>query len=208
MRIDRRWLEILILFIGLPLIMGTVMPLDWMWTILILAGVFGLLLLIRTPEFRWRDLLTGKLLWKEIGLLCLVTFVAGSALCAIFLPDRLWQMLREFPLFLPILAVVYSLVLVTPQEIIYRPLFYIRYGELFKTRQQAILFNAALFSFGHLLYWNVIVFLLTFIGSIIFSKAYFSHGFKQAWALHAVAGIAVFASGLGWLFYTGGNVAQ
>jgi len=30
----------------------------------------------------------------------------------------------------------------------------------------------------------------------------------QTIALHSIAGIAIFASGLGWLFYSGGNLAQ
>ena len=49
----------------------------------------------------------------------------------------------------------------------------------------------------------------SFIGSFIFSYAYLRpNGFMQTIALHSIAGIAIFASGLGWLFYSGGNLAQ
>jgi membrane protease YdiL (CAAX protease family) len=107
------------------------------------------------------------------------------------------------------IAILYPIFLVIPQELIYRALFFERYGYLFSSQRQAIFINALLFSFGHLMYWHIVVWFMTFIGSFIFSYAYLRpNGFMQTIALHSIAGIAIFASGLGWLFYSGGNLAQ
>ena len=95
------------------------------------------------------------------------------------------------------------------QELIYRVLFFDRFGHFFMNQQQAIRVNAVLFLFGHLMYWHLVAWVATFVGSFIFSNAYLRpHGFVQSCILHNLAGIAIFASGLGWLLFSGGNLSQ
>jgi hypothetical protein len=168
----------------------------------------GAVLLHFTDGFRWRDLLGGVRFLEAIGL-GVFTFGVASLLCWFILPERLWFILIHAPQVMIGIAILYPLIQVVPQEIVYRALFYERYGHLFSSRTQAVFANAVLFSFGHLMYWHPVVWIATFVGSFLFSNAYFRpRGFVQTCALHGIAGVAIFASGLGWLFYSGGNVSQ
>ena len=67
--------------------------------------------------------------------------------------------------------------------------------------------NAALFSFAHLMYWSGVVALMTFAGGLVFAWAYVRRGsFALAVVLHSVAGVILFAAGLGIYFYSGNVV--
>lgn len=203
-----RWAELVALFIGIPLVLAFLLPPDKMWTVLLLSGAAGLVLLHFTHGFEWRSLLQGKVNWHEFFLLGAATLLVSSLLCYWLLPDRMFRILLEMPLFIPILSIAYPIILVLPQELLFRPLFFKRYGHLFASERLRIWVNAGLFSFAHLMYWHWVVFLLTFLGSFIFARSYLRGSFPEAVAHHSIAGLMVFLSGLGWLFYSGGNVAQ
>ena len=203
-----RWIELIALYVGLPVFVAFFVDPTKMWTVLLTAGAVSVVLLHVTNGFRWRDLRDGQIEWRSFWLLGLITLVVGTALCWWLIPDRLFLLVRERPLFLPLLAVAYPLILVLPQELIFRPLFFKRYAHLFPSQNVAIWVNAVLFSLAHLMYWHWVVLLLTFIGSFIFARGYLRGSFKQAFADHSIAGLMIFISGLGWLFYSGGNVVQ
>ncbi len=203
-----RWLELLALFVAGPLVLALALPPSAMYPALIAACIVGAVLLHFTPGFRWRSL-SGSIQLKAVALFGVITLLLASLLCLWLLPERLFFLPRQNPAILLMIAAAYPLILVLPQEVLYRPLFYRRYGHLFGSQNRAVWANAVLFSLAHLMYWHWLVFLLTFIGSFVFSHAYLKqNSFPQALALHSVAGVMIFASGLGWLFYSGGNVAQ
>jgi membrane protease YdiL (CAAX protease family) len=200
--------ELLILFVGVPLVLALALPPSALYPVLFLAALVGVVLLHYTEGFQWRSL-RGPLHWMPVFWLALITMVFATALTLWLLPDRFLGLPKQAPAMLLVIAVFYPLVLVIPQEIVFRPLFFTRYGGLFATRAQAVLANAFLFSLAHLMYWHWVVLLLTFCGSLVFSWAYLNkNSFPLAVVLHSVAGIIIFASGLGWLFYSGGNVLQ
>ena len=66
--------------------------------------------------------------------------------------------------------------------------------------------NAFVFSFAHLMYWSVIVAVLTLIGGWIFARAYLVRGFPSALILHAIAGNVLFTVGMGAYFWSGAVV--
>ncbi len=203
-----RWAELILMFVGVPFVLAVFLPPRALYPVLGTGAVVGIILLHFTAGFRWRDLI-GPVRFLETLALGIVTFVSATALCWVILPERLWYILIHAPQIMIGIAILYPLIQVIPQELVYRALFFERYGHLFASQRQAIFVNAALFSFGHLMYWHPVVWIATFIGSFLFSHAYFRpRGFLQACALHSIAGVAIFASGLGWLFYSGGNVAQ
>ena len=204
----RRWAEIAILFVALPIIMAFAIHPTRMWTVLLSSAALAIILLHFTDTFRWNSLTEGTVNWRQTLALGAITFAVACALCWWLLPDRLFLLIRERPLLLPVLAIDYPIILVLPQELIFRPLFFKRYGHLFATQNHAITANACLFSFAHLMYFHWVVFLMTFIGSFIFARGYLRGSFPQAMADHSIAGLAIFASGLGWLFFSGGNVVQ
>lgn len=203
-----RSIELILFFVFVPFVLAIFLPPVALYPVLLLSSLAGVVLLHLTLGFRWNKLL-GNIQIFPIIALGFLTFMITSLLCWIILPERLWFILINAPHVMIGIAFIYPFLLVVPQELIYRALFFERYGHLFKNQQQAIFINAILFSFGHLMYWHVVVCVTTFIGSFIFAYAYLRpHGFVQTCALHSLAGIAIFASGLGWLFFSGGNLTQ
>jgi len=166
----------------------------------------GMVLLHRTPGFHWSELWAGwhNWSWRE-----LVVFAAGiAALCfaviQITRPDAAFSLLLNRPQLLVAIWIGYPLVSALPQELLFRPLFYRRYGSILPKRRQADLLNAVIFSFAHLMYWSWIVATMTFAGGVLFSWAYRTRGsFFYAVLLHAIAGNILFAMGLGVYFYSG-----
>jgi hypothetical protein len=87
-----------------------------------------------------------------------------------------------------------------PQELVFRVLFFRRYGGLMPGRAAALAVNAGVFSFAHLMYWNWPALVLT----LVFAWAYERQGnFPAAVLLHALAGWILFTLGLGVFFYAG-----
>lgn len=205
----RLWLmaEFAALYIGAPLAIALFLPPQRMFTALFVFSVAGLLLLWRTGGFRWRNLIRGRRIpWWEVLGITLATLVSGVVILSLVRPDALFAILRTNPEFLLVIWCFYPLLSALPQELIFRPLFFHRYGSLLPERRGAIAINALIFSFAHLMYWSWIVAAMTFVGGWVFARAYLRHGFPAAWVLHAVAGNILFAVGMGYYFWSGNVV--
>ena len=179
-------------------------------------GVFGpiaaiflvaAVLLQLTPGWRWRELIDLR------GLGRWLPFVAGFALLAtaVMAALVLWQRPAAFlamprhrtELWLTIMA-LYPLLSVLGQEIVFRPLFFRRYGILLGGPWTRILVNAFVFALAHLFYQNWVALSLTFAGGLAFGYAYERSGsFPVVFLMHMLAGQALFTLGLGSFFYHG-----
>jgi membrane protease YdiL (CAAX protease family) len=168
----------------------------------------GILLLARTPGFRWRELLAGRIRWGEVAAFAVLTAVVAGLVVALKAPESAFFLIRNNPALMAMILVLYPPLSALPQELVFRPLFFRRYGALLPAGPVALWLNAAVFSWAHLLFWNWIVAAMTFAGGLVFAHAYrVRASFAQAVVLHAVAGNILFAFGLGIFFYTG-NVSQ
>lgn len=202
----RLWAEFCSIFGVLPLVMALHLPPAVMWSAL--AGMFliAVVLLSVSDGFDWRDLLSrpdGPVLIVS----AVFTVLAGAVSVGLVLwlrPHALFGLPRyNFDLWLTI-VLAYPFLSALPQEIVFRALFFGRYGILFPSRATAILVNAGTFALAHLFYWNWPAVVLTGMGGIVFAWAYLCRrSFLLAWALHVIAGLAVFTSGLGVYFYHG-----
>lgn len=205
----RLWLmaEFAALYIGAPLAIALFLPPQRMFTALFVFSAAGLLLLWRTGGFRWRNLTHGRRIpWWEVLGIALATLVSGVAILSLARPEALFAILRTNPEFLLVIWCFYPILSALPQELIFRPLFFHRYGSLLPEGKGAIAINALIFSFAHLMYWSWVVAVMTFIGGWVFARAYLRHGFPAAWILHAVAGNILFAVGMGYYFWSGNVV--
>lgn len=204
----RLWLgiEFAALYIGAPLAIALFMPGHLLFEALAVFSLVGLFLLWRTGGFGFRSLVTGwsRMPWLEVLGLSVATLLAGTAILYFTYPERLFAMVRSG--MLPLIWVFYPILSALPQELIFRPLFFHRYGALLPSGHGAIAINAAIFSFAHLMYWSSVVAVMTFVGGWIFARAYLRHGFPAAWLLHALAGNLLFTVGMGAYFYSGNVV--
>jgi len=195
------------LFLGLPLAFRfglvpiPVMPALW----ILAAGC--LLILVFTGT------LDVKSLWNARRLRTCITFVVVPFAVAapvlllvgwLYDPERLFTFVRQRPLFWLLLMVLYPILSVYPQGIIYRAFILHRYRPLFGPRWVRILASAIAFSAAHMIFQNWIAPILTFAGGLLFAWTYEqTRSGLLATMQHALFGCYLFTTGLGWYFYYG-----
>lgn len=200
------------LYLGLPLLLAFALTPSMMWTVLIGSSVAGLVLLAITPGFRWAELLRGPAFGPgRTGALLTAAFVAVTAafafgLVAWLMPHAMLGLPRRAPDLWLTIMLLYPFLSALPQEILFRTLFFRRYGALFPDRRVAVAVNGLVFGLAHLFLWNWVALALTVSGGAIFAMAWLSRprgNLLWAVALHALAGMILFTSGLGRFFYHG-----
>lgn len=203
----RLWSEAIALYGLAPVAMAVLLPPGWLFPALFVLTGVGLWLLHRTPGFRWQELTDGfaRIDWTFVALFGFATMVVCLSVMLVTRPDALFFLVRRDPALMAMIAVLYPVLSALPQELVYRPLFFRRYSALLPAdpRVQVVL-NAGVFALAHLMYWSWIVAAMTFAGGLAFAWSYRLRGnFPQAVLLHGIAGIIVFAVGLGVYFYSG-----
>ena len=194
---------ILFLFVSLP-----VLPILWLVTFLCIRAVF------KDRTFDRNSLWHASAL-KSHGKTMLIQFVIISiilfALVYLFIPEQLFSLIRENPLFWLVIIILYPLISAYPQELLYRTFFFHRYQMLFTKRWQMITLNALLFGYMHIIFHNWIAVLLTIGGGFLFASMYErTRSTLLVSIAHALYGNLLFTIGLGTYFYTGtiGTIAQ
>lgn len=200
-------LEFAAFYLAAPLVMAVFLPGAWLFPVLGAVSAIGLVLLARTPGFHWRDLVEGssRMSWPLLLGVVVGTAALGYAVINLTVPEARWFLIQRNPSLMLAIAFFYPFLSALPQEIAFRPLFFRRYAAILPRRSDlAILLNAVVFSFAHLMYWNWVVALMTFAGGLVFAYSYRMRGnFPEAVVAHSLAGIVVFALGLGVFFYSG-----
>jgi len=207
----RLWLEFLVLFFGFPIVLGLFFGRFPLFPVLGGLTMVALLLLAITPGFRLRGLLKGPVFqeWPIILGFTLITALTCVVITLWLVPERFMELpLNRTGLWIMIM-VLYPVVSVIPQELIYRPLFFRRYGRLFPNVGWAVVTNGIAFGLAHLFFMNWVAIGMTTIGGLVMGWAYMRHqSFLLACVLHALAGQMIFTSGLGIFFYHGAIGAQ
>ena len=176
----------------------------------VLAPVFVLFVLALSLDrtFSWRELFITPLTRTELRRILTLFVVLGSGIAGIayFLnPQQFFGFPRHSPGLWLAVMVLYPLVSVTAQEIMYRVLFAHRYLGLFGGNLGlAVFINAVLFAYSHLIFENWVSIIVSFAGGLIFAYRYFSS--RSFWGVcleHALYGNLIFTVGLGRYFFTG-----
>ncbi len=135
----------------------------------------------------------------------LVGVCAAAALfafAALWDPERFLHLPRERPTLMLVILVAYPFVSAAPQEFLYRSFYFERYRALVPGRAAFVAWNAASFAFLHAMYDHPLTLALTLVGGFVFALDYERRqSFVAVWLVHALAGLAVFASGLDLYFY-------
>lgn len=127
----------------------------------------------------------------------ILTFATWALAPALFLSLPLQR-----PLFWALIMVLYPLLSVWPQEIIFRRFLFHRYGGLFGG--QITTASAITFGYAHIIFLNPVAVLLTLAGGVMFARSYAqTRSLKLTGLEHALYGCLVFTIGLGRYFYTG-----
>ena len=172
------WLECLIVFVGLPL----VVVFDIFDLHLVMIPLFVLLL----PASVWlgrRYGFNAEIFWcadkwaerQQLGYVIkrfLVFAVVLVVVTWLVFPQRFFNLPGAFPRFWLLLMLLYPLFSVYPQELLYRTFFFHRYQALFPNPQVMILVNALLFSWMHIVFNSLVAVLYTLIGGLMFAHTY------------------------------------
>lgn len=207
---SRLWLELAMLYVALPFVIALAYRLSPVPLVALLAPILVLViaLLSRAPEFSWRELLRTGVSRSQLVQIAALFILLGSAMTAfvfMYLPGEFLSFPRKRPYPWLAVMVIYPLVSVTAQELMFRVLFRFRYGELFSGNlRRVVVVNAALFAFAHIVFWSWITILVSFAGGLIFAWRYFTT--QSFWAVvleHSLYGTLIFTVGLGRYFLAG-----
>ncbi|MEZ4778679.1 MAG: CPBP family intramembrane glutamic endopeptidase [Flavobacteriaceae bacterium] len=192
--------EFFLLFILFP----TTLPLSYaLW----IKGVIGLLgfayiiwVLVRIEKIRffYAEKLDWKSFWKRIAVLFPIIIFTTTGYVWLVAPQHLFFVPLTNPLLFFFILLVYSVLSVWPQEILYRTFFFKRYEGLFKSKELLTFVNGIAFCLAHLFFRNTLVLILTFIGGIIFGLTFLK--FKSTTLVtieHALYGNWLFTVGMG-----------
>ncbi|MBV8675517.1 MAG: CPBP family intramembrane metalloprotease [Acidobacteriaceae bacterium] len=201
------WVEFLVLFVGLPLGYRfssrpiPALPLLW------LAALYCYWQLRRDPTFSRALLWNPKPAFGQLAsiLICFV-IVAAIVWFAVRLiaPALLFDFVRTRPVFWALVMVLYPVLSVYPQGMIYRSFLMHRYAPILPPGTAMILVSAAAFAFMHIIFRNPLAVALTFAGGILFAWRYWvAESLFTSSLEHALYGCWLFTVGLGQYFYHG-----
>lgn len=138
--------------------------------------------------------------WVLLGTIIVFAYglFAGKVVFGLRVPVEVFGLPRKMPGLFFTIAMFYPWVSVYPQNVIYRAFFCHRYATILGSGWAMILISAALFSFGHYMFGNWIVLVLTFAGGILFTRTYLrSRSLLLSVIEHALYGLLCFSIGIG-----------
>ncbi|MDX2074443.1 MAG: CPBP family intramembrane glutamic endopeptidase [Alphaproteobacteria bacterium] len=199
--------EFFLIFGGLPLLLLLEQERSVRFTVLWVFAFYGLWRLCRNGKFS----LKSEWNWPEVAK-GISRVLRRFAPCAIVLVGMLFVLLPDRALSLPLertrlwllILLLYPLLSVLPQEILYRSLFHSRYAALFSSRTTIFIVAGLVFGWAHIIFENWVAVFLCTIGGVLFSDTYLRHrSLALVWVEHSLYGCFIFTIGLGTYFYNG-----
>ncbi len=201
--------ELVIVFFGLPTLFWLgILPLRVLTTLWTFA-VVGAFLLARDPAFDSTGWLRVRSPGSGARQIFLRFFVCAGLLaftCWWLDPPWFLGLIRERPGLWALIMILYPILSVVPQGIIYRVFFIHRYRELVPAGAPMVAASALAFAYSHIVFDNLVAPGLTAIGGLLFAQTYDStRSGTLASIEHALYGCLVITLGMGhFLFYRGG----
>jgi membrane protease YdiL (CAAX protease family) len=202
------WIELVLLFIALPVSLA-LNPLVELSILLVVISLIYVVYICKSQfcdnSFltMWKQIRSGfkpqlTQLWPRVTIKFIVFALFATAFVYIQMRSSLFVVLLKDPLLWLLVCLFYCLVSVLSQEALYRSFFFSRYERLIASPSLFILFNAALFCVAHLMFHNLIVLLLTFVGGLLFAYTYQkTRSYWLVCAEHSFYGLWIFTLGLG-----------
>ena len=198
--------EFLLLFFVLPALFAytrhRVPPLTGLW----ILTAYCLFVMSRDPRFAAASLWDASAI--RLYAARILTLFAGVAVIGIFLVRKFAprELFFGFPRSQPrqwgLLMVLYPLLSVYPQGIVYRAFIFERYRDLFRSDWEIVAASALAFTFAHIVYRNRLALGLSLLGGLLFAARYLQTGSLLVSSFeHALYGCALFTLGIGQWFH-------
>ncbi len=205
MRLLLLGIEFALLFAAIPLLIYYRVIPNLPIPYLLAAALGGFLILRRDPAFQIPQLFSLANFAPHLPSLflrdafCLLPL--GLAV-RLFAPELLFSLVKRAPAFWALVMVLYPLVSVFPQELLYRAFLFHRYEPLYGSALAMPIASALAFGFVHLIFRNWLSVGLCILGGLLFAVTYRSSGSLLLACLeHALFGNFLFTIGLGKFFY-------
>jgi hypothetical protein len=215
-----RALEFVILFVVFPALFAftrhRLPALPALWAIAALC----LVILLRDPTVDRHRLWNAEALPAYLlrgrdglpGILPLFAVVAAALGIAVwrFAPDLFLNLPRRNPVLWVAIMLLYPVLSVYPQSIVYRAFLFHRYGTMFRSGTTLggvtgeVIVSTLAFGFLHIVFRNGYAVALTTVAGVLFAARYLQTGslFVSAFE-HSLYGCLIFTVGLGRFFYHG-----
>ncbi|WP_025347775.1 CPBP family intramembrane glutamic endopeptidase [Nocardia nova] len=130
--------------------------------------------------------------------------LALTATVAALRRDALFELPRRNPALWLAVTVLYPVLSVYPQELIFRSFLFHRYAPVFGDGAALVAASAAAFGYVHIIFGSWVSVALSGAGGLLFATRYLrTDSLLTASVEHAVYGILIFTVGLGRYFYHG-----
>lgn len=215
----RRTAEFAVLYLGVPVLLRLAPEIARrtglklyipIIPVLVLMAAIALLFMLRTRLIRADDLgaISGVARRDWVFMLGRFACFAAALSAALFLykPEALLKFPRQRTGLWALVMLLYPLVSVMSQGIVYRAFYTLRYASVFPAALQTLA-GAAVFSFAHLAYANAFALAFTFVGGFFFLTSYRRTGSLLFSNLeHALYGDFLFTIGWGEYFFHAGTL--
>ena len=198
-------MEFVLLFFGILLLIY--FDKDFIHPSMIILPVllFIFFVLRRTSNFQWRELFHWEISRPTLlknGLILLVCTLLTLSYVYIFDRENLFNLPRANPWIYVAMCLFYPVFSAFGQEIIYRTFLYKRYSSIFPRGWQFVIASGITFSFLHVVYYDQVSMILTFIGGLYFARVYqLTRSVLFTSVLHGLFGIMIFGVGMGQYFW-------
>ncbi|MFD3163717.1 CPBP family intramembrane glutamic endopeptidase [Herpetosiphon sp. NSE202] len=202
------WVELLVLFGGVPLVLRFAVPASWWFGVLGLAALGAWFWLRRRGVSieLWQGRLNPRekhALWRLLRRFGLASLLA-VLLVWLWQPATLFNLPRQQPWAWLLLVLAYPIVSVYIQELVFRGLFFERYRDLLRA-DWLLLLSAVVFGWAHIIFRNPYAVILTIIGGWLFGDTYRkTRSLRLVCLEHALYGNLMFTVGLGHYFFSRG----
>jgi len=199
------WMEFVLLFFGIPLFIY--LDEDFIHPSIIILPVllFIFLVLRRTTNFQWKELVSWGISRSTLlknGLILLACTLLSLGYVYFFERANLFNLPRANPLIFVGMCLFYPIFSAFGQEIIYRTFLYKRYTQILPRDWHFVLASGIAFSFLHIVYYDPVSMILTFIGGLYFARMYqLTRSVLFSSVLHGLFGMMIFGVGMGQYFW-------
>jgi uncharacterized protein len=166
---------------------------------------YCLWILLHDPGFDrkslWNTAPLGHYAWAILGIFGL-TCVIGIVLVLRASPELFLSFPRSNPRMWGMVMVLYPLLSVYPQGIIYRAFVFNRYRDLFTAPWAMLLASAFAFTYVHIVFKNRLALVMTLLGGILFGIRFLqTHSLFVTSIEHSLYGCFLFTVGVGRSFH-------
>ena len=202
-----RWpalLEFICIFVLLPLIVDRYLPhIAWFPLLWVVAWWVSRALPKAEREGRYGERARAFFKANRQTLeRVLVRFCVSASLMTLALwwwaPERLFILVRQRAGFWALIMVLYPVLSVYPQEVIYRKYLFFRYGEFFPTKAHYMVVSEVVFAWLHIIFRNPWAWGMTLAGGLIFADTFWrTRSLGRTCLEHIIYGQFIFTIGLG-----------